>query len=133
MKKKTLFRKGDIVYHFKYGEGRVIRTYTYGDYRVRVLFKNSQELYFTKDGRTLLSDPKTLSFTPYNLIDGGLSQKRLTPDIDKGTLIYVRRNNTAEWRVRKFSHFVGESIHCYEQNSDIVKDWNHYSLEEPEI
>ena len=84
---KTIFRIGDKVYDINYGWGKVVDVFdisfnTKPDYRVLVNFKQDFNkeisIYYSMDGsyRVGKSLP-TLSFTEYDLVKGGFTQKRL--------------------------------------------------------
>src|SRR5690606_11112146 len=103
MKNKEIFKVGDTVYHYDYGKGAVMNIYENNPYPVIVRF-NGEEESFKKDGRQLWHHPPTLSFTPYDLVNGGFSQERPLPEIELDTLVYVRCMG-GDWRMRYFSHF----------------------------
>src|SRR5690606_26145942 len=100
-----------IVYHYHYGKGEVMNIYENNNYPVRVNFDGVNDS-FTRDGRQLLDHPPTLSFTPYDLVNGGFSQERPLPDIEVDTLVYVRDDE--DWKMRYFSHFGKDGkIYCF--------------------
>ena len=76
---KTIFKKGDRVFDIKHGWGTVaLRLKESEDpyYRWRVDFTYHRESY-TDEGKSNISDAyRSLSFTEYDLINGGFSQER---------------------------------------------------------
>ena len=73
----TIFKADDTIYHWKYGKGKVISVYDKHS-RYDVVFNGSR--YQIREDE--------LSFTPYNLVDGGLSQERPKPEIKPGTTAF---------------------------------------------
>ena len=75
---KQIFKVGDKVYDFEFGRGVVVEIAICGFYPVKVKFEsNANALYFTRDGKyEYFYEAPRLSFTQYNLIDGGFSQER---------------------------------------------------------
>ena len=134
MENKEIFKVGDTVYHFDHGKGRVVSVHKNNNFPVRVDFDRAVRS-FTRDGRQMVDYPPTLSFTPYDLVNGGLSQERPLPDIEVDTLVYVRDGE--DWNMRYFSHF-GEDgkIYCFgnQQKStetDFSIYWSEWSLTNP--
>ncbi len=78
MKKQT-FEKGDRVFDIKHGWGTVALRLNESEdpyYRLRVDFVYHRESY-TEEGKSNISDAyRSLSFTEYDLINGGFSQER---------------------------------------------------------
>lgn len=75
---ETIFKVGDEVYDFEFGWGVVTVIAVCGFYPVKVKFKSiTNPIYFTSDGKKeyAFGTPR-LSFTQYNLTDGGFSQER---------------------------------------------------------
>ena len=75
---KRIFRKGDRVFDIDNGWGEVIETHYLGTtlYPIKVKFKTSS-LYYTLDGKWAHGDSYSkLSFTEYDLINGGFTQER---------------------------------------------------------
>ena len=76
---ETIFKVGDRVFDIKHGWGTVaLRLKESEDpyYRWRVDFTYHRESY-TDEGKSKISDAyRSLSFTEYDLINGGFSQKR---------------------------------------------------------
>ncbi len=75
MEQKMLYKKGDIVYHYALGQGRVIGTENNCYFPVNVQF-DSGVASFTLEGSQTSEGPPLLSFTPYDLVKGGFSQDR---------------------------------------------------------
>ena len=74
----TIFKVGDKVFDFIFGWGEVVDILRGGFYTIKVDFKVSMKtIYFTRDGKFEHSDQiPRLSFTEYNLINGGFSQEK---------------------------------------------------------
>lgn len=136
---KSIFRVGDKVYDFRYGWGTVERINNGLNYPIRVKFVDglssySNEGYFNKSYRI-----PTLSFTKYDFINGGFSQVRPHPTIEKDTLVYVRNVGDGVWYMRYFSHFTSDgSVACFENQKKStetgrVQLWEVYSLTNPLI
>lgn len=134
---KTIFKVGDRVYHHVYGWGIVIEIDCQNIYEVFVLF-NKLKISFTKDGKLSEFDKfPSLSFTKYDFVNGGFSQKRPLPNIKRDQLIYVRMCKNREWCMRYFSHFDKNGlVSCFNDqkkstNADCATTWNFYSIENP--
>lgn len=129
MENKEIFKVGDTVYHYNYGKGVVS---SIGDDTVSPIVvsfeKEKDEVIFT---HTTL-----LSFTPYDLVNGGFSQERPLPDIEVDTLVYVRFAGE-EWRMRHFSHFDEDGVircfDCQKKSADSAPTvtWGEWSLTNP--
>lgn len=76
-----IYKVGDRVYHWRFGWGTVIEFSIKSSYPIKVVNNDKRYYYFTVDGRFLLVEPPTLSFTYYDLVNGGFSQERPKPDI----------------------------------------------------
>lgn len=128
-----MYRLHDIVYHYEYGKGTIVDICYQDGYPIKVQFTFAL-VEFLMDGRRRTSDThSTLSLRPYNLVDGGFSQKRPLPKLKKGDVVYVCFRNI--WFVRIFSHFNIEEELCYFEmgklgngNIKIAEKW---SLENP--
>jgi len=135
MKNKEIFKVGDTVYHWQYGKGEVVNIYKNNNYPVRVHFDGVKDS-FTKDGRRLVDLLPTISFTPYDLVNGGFSQERPLPDIEVDTLVYVRCMG-GDWRMRYFSHFgEGGKMYCFDWQQKSTETryescWEEWSLTNP--
>jgi len=95
---------------------------------------------YTSEGFLNKSDKyPTLSFTEYDLVNGGFSQIRPQLQIEVDTLVYVRNVGDGVWYMRYFSHFTSDgSVACYSlqkksTETDILEGWTVYSLENPLI
>ena len=75
---KTIFKVGDRVFDFNFKWGTVISFEELSVYTVEVKFDNYiDKMTYTSDGKFIYKDSlPRLSFTEYNLIDGGFSQER---------------------------------------------------------
>src|SRR5699024_1108280 len=71
---KSIFKKGDTVYHFNYGKEKgLVDDIVESTGMVGVSFKGYYD-YFT---------PNHLSFKPYDLVNGGLTHKRKVYEVHK--------------------------------------------------
>ena len=77
---KQIFRKGDRVFDIRYGWGTIVKYNATQNYPIEVEFdKDDLEelIYYTKYGKDYkLNDAGLLSFTEYDLVNGGFSQER---------------------------------------------------------
>ena len=134
MKNKEIFKVGDTVYHWEHGKGEVQNIYEYGN--CIVVEFDRVRASFTADGRCSNGQEPCLSFTPYDLVNGGFSQERPLPDIEVDTLVYVRYAG-GEWRMRFFSHFGGDGvILCFDRQqksteTGVEGSWEEWSLTNP--
>ena len=84
--KETIFREGDRVYDIRYGWGTVVKHNDSENYPISVKFDQdiSQEfMYYTECGKSYkLDNAGLLSFTEYDLVNGGFSQERLISNHD---------------------------------------------------
>ena len=139
MENKTIYKVGDVVYcHFS-DKGCVKGMVTlinpsksiYNKFPIKVAFKDI-EACFTKDGRSLTTYLPTLSFAPYDFINGGFTQERPLLKIEIDTLVYVRYQPNEEWKMRYFSHFENNEMYvfrCQSKSSPtelfrIVSEWS---------
>nr|DAQ42188.1 MAG TPA: ATP-dependent DNA helicase [Caudoviricetes sp.] len=76
--KKQIFKVGDRVFDIRLGWGEVTHVYASGLYTIKVNFDSTRNtIFFTEDGKYEHRDPiSRLSFTEYNLVNGGFSQER---------------------------------------------------------
>lgn len=136
MENKEIFKVGDTVYHYEYGKGRVVRLEKYAHYPVRVDFDGILKS-FTRDGRQTVHCFPTISFTPYDLVNGGFSQERPLPKIEVDTLVYVTGVLRKDWVMRYFSHFDENGIiYCFvnqKKSTDTTgaMAWHFWSLTNP--
>lgn len=75
---KQIFKKGDRVFDVLWGWGIVTDIFVSGLYSVKVNFDSTKKtIFFTKDGKYEHTDlTPRLSFTKYDLINGGFSQEK---------------------------------------------------------
>ena len=141
--KEDIYRIGDRVCDCfnKYGWGIVynIDLYTTSTHPNSVKFDDSIQTY-TRDGRYTLTDElSVLSFTEYDLVNGGFSQVRPQPEIAVDTPIFVRRREGSNWYLRYFSHFNtdGQAVSFKGQlkstETKYTSTWDEYSLTNPLI
>ena len=77
---KEIFRVGDRVFDIRHGWGTIVKYNATQNYPIEVEFdKDDLEelIYYTKYGKDYkLDDAGLLSFTEYDLVNGGFSQER---------------------------------------------------------
>lgn len=120
------FKVRDTVYHFNYGKGEVIAVY---ETTLTVKFENiDMARTFGKEG-----GENTLSFEPYDLVNGGFSTVRKLPRIELGEPLFVK-GATDIWELRFFSHF-GSNGEIYtfanQKPEGSTVSWLEYSLTNP--
>ena len=102
-------------------------------------FDDSIQTYAT-DGKFRTEDEfPVLSFTEYDLVNGGFSQVRPLPKIAVDTPIFVRWSDERVWNIRYFSHFdkKGNAV-CFRGQlksieTTVTITWYEYSLTNPLI
>lgn len=125
---ETIFKVGDRVFEINMGWGTVQSIRAMGSVPIEVHFDrkatdtNGPEVpsapmtcYYSSEGRVFEGGEKMLSFTEYNLKDGGFSQARQPK---YGQLIYVRTCDNGvktDWELRYFSHMnrEGDGVYCF--------------------
>lgn len=129
------YEVGMTVYHYSYGRGKVTDINKDKFHCVGVMFPSVGSVRFMADGRV----GSSLSLTPYDLVNGGATFptfKPKVPEIEKGTLVYVRDDRDRYWGMRFFSHFDDEGV-CYcfggQKKEGEVLPWPEYSLTNPLI
>lgn len=108
-----IFKKGDTVYHWKYGKGTIETCYE--------VCAHVQCLGFF-----YIINYNELSFTPYTL---PVDHVRPTPDIEKGQLIWVRDSSDQYWQLLPFEVFFTEKSVSIIVAGGIY--WNLYSITNP--
>lgn len=134
------YEVGMTVYDLRHeGGGKIISIDDSEMYPVGVDFGGDISTY-TKDGRnTIHSRYPLLSLTPYDLVNGGATFptfKPKLPEIEKGTLVYVRDDSDRYWGMRFFSHFDEDGrMHCFnrQKKEGPTRPWKEYSLTNPLI
>jgi hypothetical protein len=105
---KTVFKKGDRVFHIEYGWGEVTcAEIPNSQYPVVVFFDSQQEISFTTNGTELsFSLQPMLSFTEYTL--QGFSQERPIelPEVKECVMV---SNNKVNWVLRFFLYYKTDS------------------------
>lgn len=130
------FKTGDTVYHWKFGKGTIKNTESrrVPNYPIDVDFGFDNTLTFTQSGEYYTDEPPTLSFNPYDLVNGGFSQERPLPDIKEGDIVYVK-GSFDTWEMRFFSHFSNGKLYTFQNQKKSGKtiDWDEYSITNPLI
>ncbi len=117
----TIFQENDSVHDFDHGKG-VIFSIEGG--KVIVYFEEYKWSFSIREANL------RLSFTPYDLINGGFSQERPKPEIEKGTVIYVKDEDDSFWRVARFVRMLDDGVRVSSEVGSHV-DFSYYSLENP--
>lgn len=75
----TIFKTTDEVYDYEHGKGRILQ---FAEDTIIVVFEKHRynRTFSTQDAKL------RLSFTPYDLVNGGFSQERPKPEIDWETI-----------------------------------------------
>ena len=112
-----LFKKGDTVYHYRHGKAIITNCY----HTLATVQREADNKYID-----LMHDE--LSFTSYDLVNGGFSQVRPTPDIEKGQLIWVRDYPEDYWQLLPFERFDNQFEATLVAGES---HWNLYSITNP--
>lgn len=126
---KQIFKVGDKVFDYSFGWGVVTEIATCGFHSVKVKFESTANtLYFTRDGRYEPSDgTPRLSFTEYDLVNGGFTQERPKDYND-----YIGKwgkfwdGNETHIAIDKLVDYDGNSV-----NSPFESRFTHYENFEP--
>ena len=141
-KNKEIYKVGDIVYYHFSDKGCVKGKVTlinpsksiYNKFPIKVAFKGI-EVCFTKDGRSLTTSLPTLSFAPYDFVNGGFTQERPLSIIEVDTLVYYKdpfdSNNV--WRMGYFYQYRGKdiSVFPYQRKSTDYENGFHKKTGDP--
>lgn len=134
---KTIFKVGDGVYYYSPNRGClsgiISNIFENETFCIEVQFEYKEgKQRFTKDGRLLANDLPTLSFAPYDFVNGGFTQKRPLPEIEVDTLVYVKLYYGDTWVMAYFSDFEDDYMFVFKEqlksNQTIevlkVKEWS---------
>lgn len=145
---EKIFAVGDKVYDVLFGWGEVV-SYRHPNkvdclpakvhYPIEVRYKTKEHsVWYTEDGAITEKDLPRLSFTEYDLVSGGFSQKRPLPDISMYTPIFVKGSD-GSLHIRLFHHWSKKNNPvCFFENiygttKEKMIEWEHgYFLELPE-
>ena len=106
-KDESIFKVGDRVYCGIIKRWGVVEEINYEDLIWRVLINFGDfKYYYTNSGSMALGYAPSLSFTEYDFVNGGFSQVRPLPKIEKDTLVYIKTNG--QWLMRYFAGFTKE-------------------------
>ena len=106
-------------------------------YPIHIDFGNHLKGTYTLDGRKYMDNMPVLSFTEYDFVNGGFSQVRPQPKIEKDQLVYVKMKVDNEWKLRYFSHFDENGKLCFFSDQEksaeatFTVEAIEYSLENP--
>ena len=126
-KDESIFKVGDRVYCGIIKRWGVVEEI---NWRVRINFGDFKN-YYTNSGSIALGYTPSLSFTEYDLVNGGFSQVRPLPKIEKDTLVYV--NSRGIWLMRYFAGFTKDGhIEVYDfqmkshnmMSTTIYREWS---------
>ena len=112
-----IFKKGDTVYHYRHGKAIITNCY----HTLATVQREADNKYID-----LMHDE--LSFTSYDLVNGGFSHVRPTPYIEKGQLIWVKNYPDQHWELLPFEYFTNNF------GATVVaggRYWNLYSITNP--
>ena len=91
-----MFKVGDKVFSCQFGWGKISKVDKYTEHPLYVNFGNDVEHAYTKCGRYFDTDLQpTLSFTEYDLVNGGFSQERPKKEM-VGKLVRILDDNDWE-------------------------------------
>lgn len=121
----SIFKEKDRVFHFSSGWGTI--TEVLNEECVLVIFDNNNGTTTTVSGTNV----HLLSFTEYTLLDGGFSQQRPKPEIEKGTVIYVKYNTSRYWHIGTFDDWNDKGNIGITDLDGITRYFPEYSLENP--
>ena len=131
-KDESIFKVGDRVYCGIIKRWGVVEEINYEDliWRIRINFGDFKYIY-TNSGSRALGYTPSLSFTEYDFVNGGFSQVRPLPKIEKDTLVYV--NKSGIWLMRYFAGFTKEGdVEVYDwqmkshnmMSTTIYREWS---------
>lgn len=114
------FKEGERVFVYPYGWGEL--TAEIYDDRAYVRFSN---------GAIHPCGNNFISFTEYDLINGGFSHERLKPKIKGGQMIWVKLGSNTNFVMREFIRWDGSSVKVLSSNSQILVKCSEYSILNP--
>ena len=102
---ETIFNVGDRVYNGILKVWGIVREIDLsGTYPICVEFDDGCRETYTIDGKRIVGQIRVLSFTEYDLVNGGFSQTRPLPKIKKDQLVYINNGCDSKWIMMYFSH-----------------------------
>lgn len=121
---KTIFKVGDEVYYYDLEKGclkgEIIKILNDSDFPIEVKFKY-YTITFDFKGVYVSGEIPTLSFAPYDFINGGFTQERPLPEIEVDTLVYVKLFFSDSWSMRYFSHFKNRKMYVFHRQLKSTK------------
>lgn len=113
------FKKGDRVYVHPNGWGNVVKKE--GDF-VKINFDN---------GNTYICDVCLVSFTEYDLVNGGFSQERPEPKIKEGQMVWAKDKDDDRWIYSKFVKYIKDGGVVTRSSQNYKVSWDQYSILNP--
>lgn len=117
---KTIFKVGDEVYYHNNNSGlikgkvtNIIGSWENISHPIVVNFENGRQGNFDEIGRIYGESIPTLSFAPYDFVNGGFTQEMPLPKIEVDTLVYVKFHAYDNWCMRFFSHFKNGKMYVF--------------------
>ena len=108
---KTVFKKGDKVFHIEYGWGEVIEIRDNFSFPVIVKFTDNGSIRFSNKGTEFFEDKMPLlSFTEYTL--QGFSQERSIEFPEVGEEV-MASDNSGEWYICEFVKYIKKQDYPY--------------------
>lgn len=127
-KSECIYQVGDTVYHYAYGCGKVCSTFSPEEevYSISVQFDDGT-FVFTLDGMFHHQDKEpSLSFTPYDLKNGGFSQERPKPEPKIGDVGYFWDHDSSLCSYSKIEHIVWDTTYKYKPKfGNYCKNFSH--------
>ncbi len=118
---KTVFKKGDRVFHIEYGWGEVIKDDYAFDFPIIVKFEHIEQASFLATGKELPESLQPmLSFTEYTL--EGFSQERPIDLPEVGEEVMVSYSGI-EWSLGKFYKYKDGVFYTEDKNRTYF--WNY--------
>lgn len=140
MENKEIYKVGDVVYYYdpERGclKGEVFSIREDSILPIYVKFDDFTSSFTERGAWTILRLP-TLSFAPYDFVNGGFTQERPVPEIKEDTLVYVRLPyNQDIWHMSFFAWFEDKCMYVFKdqrksnETGDVLKVWE-WSLTNP--
>lgn len=129
----SIFKEGDEAYYYDFEAKECKKTTLLMLDRCDGGVWLTSEIYNTNRAysfQTKLIKENALSFTPYDPVNGGFSNKRQNPKIEDYQLIWVRNEGDSLWQIKPFRSFLchmnDNAIAAYEGGK--FQSWKYYSI-----